>query len=47
MSNQNTKRLKMYTKMVQYLPGVDKHYNNHLYKFYWQNNNSNQIYVTM
>lgn len=46
MSNQNTNRLKMYTKMVQYLP-VDKHYNNYLYKDYWQNNNSNQIYVTM
>lgn len=47
MSNQNNDRLKMYTKMVQYLPRVDKHYNNYLYKDYWQNNNSNQIYVTM
>lgn len=36
----------MYTKMVQYLPTVDKYYNNHLYRAHWQNNNSNQIYVT-
>lgn len=32
--------------MMQYLPTVDKCYNNHLYGAYWQNNNSNQIYVT-
>ena len=47
MSNQNTNRLKMYTKMAQYLPGVAKHSNNYLYEDYWQNNNSNQIYETM
>lgn len=33
--------------MVQYLPAVDKCYNNHLYRDYWENNNSNQIYITM
>lgn len=37
----------MYAKMVQYLLAVDKGYDNHLYRDYWQNNNSNQTDVTM
>lgn len=44
--SEHSNRYKMYTKEVQYLPAVDKCYNNYIYRDYWQNNNSNQIYVT-